>query len=279
MGIRPGRLLSECRALARAKHYEDVSERYLWDIRNGRYQPSEGKIRTIVAALRRITLLSVRASDVFDVEPATTTLSAAQILGHPDPWRTQGQQLGLFWFPRFPAGWRSRLSQLRITDPEIFEKLYTELAPIMLAIAYDRWGVPRPDAEALVHDVFTSFLVREPNVDNVQAYLFGATRLACLQYWRRRGRSREEPMPAELADRSRQGEGDDLDWELRLAMIQALATIGPRCLETLQRFYLGEESAQELAERLGVSRHWVYQILYGCRKQLRLMVFGEEDAA
>ena len=267
LSIQPIRVVRATERLARSRGYERVSERHLRRLRDGSEEPTRPKIRSIVAALRLITGLGIRASDAFDVEPDRAELSLRNLIGHPDPSRSQTLGLSVFWIPRPRPGRRAHWMPIEL---DTLEMLYRQLGPLMLLVAERRWQVPRPDAEALVHDVFASFLEREPQVDDVQAYLVGATRHACQHYWRKR--KHESPMPDDLAD-GRESERQER-WELRLTMMQALADSGPRCREVLRRFYVDKEPVQTLAASLGVAPASVYQILYECRNRLRRVVYG-----
>lgn len=272
MGIKPKRLLDEIRRLARSHAYAPVSEKYLRNLRAGKQEPTPGRIRTIVAAMRCLTMLHVRAADLFDVEPSTAGLASEHVFGHPDPWRNRTRGVAVFWIPRARRGGRSRLraQQAYVNGRQALETLYRELSPLMVLTAHLRWDVPRADAEGLVHDVFASFLEREPQVNDVRAYLLGATRHACRHYWRKR--RHETAMPDDLLD-TFEAERQQ-KWALRMSMVEALASMGARCLDVLQRFYLHRESVHTIAEHLDVTPAYVYQILYGCRNQLRELVYG-----
>ena len=158
--------------------------------------------------------------------------------------------------------------QTPMSAPDLLELLYREHGPDMMALARLKWALPPTEAEEVVHDIFLSYLERQPQVSNVRGFLLGATRNACKYYWRKKGRETE--LPDDLADA-----GEDrrqARWPLMSTLVVALGRMGPRCRETLQSFYNGDESLQEIAERLNVTPAYVYQILHGCREQLRAMV-------
>src|SRR5690349_5525680 len=77
----------------------------------------------------------------------------------------------------------------RIGDPEAaglpFEDLYRTFHPLLRAIAMRNFGVPRADAENLVHDVFLTYLSNPSNVRDLRPYLIGAICNASRQYRRR----------------------------------------------------------------------------------------------
>src|SRR5437588_10186366 len=66
-----------------------------------------------------------------------------------------------------------------------FEMMYATYVPLLRRIAVRKFGIPRSDAEALVHDVFATYLANPTNVRNVHTYLIGAICNASRQYRRR----------------------------------------------------------------------------------------------
>lgn len=229
----------------------------------------------IVAAARGLTRLPVRVSELFDLEPAFGSLTDELLLGHPDPTRGDTAPLSVFWRPRsLREGSANIMSQddLPLTAPEVLAALYHEHGPIMMAHARVHWKVPRRDAEEILHEVFLSFLERQPQVVNIGAFLIGATRNACKYYWRKRDRARERETElrddyADAGENRRQAR-----WPLVTTLVVALAQMGPRCRETLQSYYNGDETLEEIAARLKVTPGYVHQILHACREELRHIV-------
>src|SRR6059058_4919129 len=72
-----------------------------------------------------------------------------------------------------------------------FEAIYTAYAPLLRKVAVRKFGIPRGDAEALVHDVFATYLANPANVRNLRPYLIGAICNAARQYLRRDAAERE----------------------------------------------------------------------------------------
>jgi hypothetical protein len=66
-----------------------------------------------------------------------------------------------------------------------FESIYSSYAPLLRRIAMFKFGVPRADADPLVHDVFATYLANPTNVRDLHPYLIGAICNASRQYLRR----------------------------------------------------------------------------------------------
>lgn len=270
MGIRPSRFYAEIVHLSRLAGIRPMSDKHFTRVRLGRSDLTSEKIRFIVAAARSLSRLPIRASELFDVEPATGPLAAELMIGHPDPARGRTASLSVFWAPRNAFGSAAMVSQDRtlLTPGQVLESLYHEHGSLMLAVARVQWSLPEAEAEAVVHDVFLSFLERQPQVQNVRAFLLGATRNACRHYWRKRGRETELPSDLPDLDEDRRQQR----WALVTTLTAALAQVGPRCRETLRSFYGGDENPAEIAKRLSVTTAYVYQILHDCRERVREIV-------
>src|SRR5438270_12406556 len=53
------------------------------------------------------------------------------------------------------------------------DAVYREHESLLRAIARHRFRIPDCDAEALVHDIFASFLARQPDAYDMKAFLIG----------------------------------------------------------------------------------------------------------
>lgn len=148
------------------------------------------------------------------------------------------------------------------------ELLYREHEAVLRAIAEYRYRIPPADAEALVHDVFASFLERQPETFDAKAYLIGSINNACKYYWRKR--QHEAPLLPEHELTPNDDEARRLEqWTLRVSLGATLARLGGKCSETLRRYYLRDESAESIAEQLDTSTAYVWQLLSSCRKRAR----------
>lgn len=271
MGIRPSRLHAEIVEVSRLQGLPPVSEKHFNRVYLGRSDITTEKVLTIVAAARSLSRLPVRPSDLFELEPDAGALAADTLAGHPDPARGGTARLSVFWRPRDRRmGSPATVSQDHAppSAAEVLEALYREHGPLMVAFARVQWSLPEAEARAVVHDVFLSFFERQPQVENVRAFLLGATRNACKYYWRKR--ERETELPADLPDAVE--DERQARWPLMTTLVVALAQMGERCRETLRSFYSGDEKPEQIARRLHVSPAYVYQILHGCREKLREMV-------
>ena len=73
-------------------------------------------------------------------------------------------------------------------NPPDIESAYTRYRSLLIMIARRRFGLPRTDAEELVHDVFVSLILRWSSVRNVRQWLVGATCNACRSRGRKQAR-------------------------------------------------------------------------------------------
>ena len=148
------------------------------------------------------------------------------------------------------------------------EDAYNGHAARLRAIAEKKFNIPPCDAEAIVNEVFTSYLTRQESVRDARKWLVGAVCHASRAYWRAAARTSQFPPDvAEYVDPDSPGlEGRIVD---RVTMATALSQLDPKCRETLRMFYAEGYSAAEMAERLGTTTGYVMQLLHGCRKRVR----------
>lgn len=148
------------------------------------------------------------------------------------------------------------------------EELYARYAPVLRRIALTRYRIPREDVEALVNDVFATYIGHAPHVRVVRAYLIGAIQNAAMQY--NRTRIREANMLAadshSLPSRE-EGIADVVGRKLLLATV--LSRVSGRCRDLLRRYYLEEESTASIAADRGTTSDYVLILLHNCRKRAR----------
>jgi RNA polymerase sigma factor (sigma-70 family) len=148
------------------------------------------------------------------------------------------------------------------------DAMYREHESLLRSIAHYRFRVPECDAEALVHDIFASFLERQPDAYDIKAFLIGSINNACRHYWRKR--QHEEPLLPHHELTPSDDEAAKLErWALRLSLGATLARLGGKCSETLRRYYLRDESAESIAQELDTSPAYIWQLLSSCRKRAR----------
>ncbi|HEV8435398.1 MAG TPA: sigma-70 family RNA polymerase sigma factor [Thermoanaerobaculia bacterium] len=150
-----------------------------------------------------------------------------------------------------------------------FESIYASYAPLLRRIAVFKFGVPRGDADALVHDVFATYLANPANVRDLHPYLIGAICNASRQYLRRD--ASERALFCEDSTACGATPGDELvDGVIRTLVINStLARLGASCQDTLRRFYLTGESAPAIAESRNTSANYILRLLHFCRKRAR----------
>ncbi len=148
------------------------------------------------------------------------------------------------------------------------EDAYRKHAELLRYISESKFNIPPSDAEGIVNEVFTAYLLRRQTIRNTRKWLIGAVCHSSRAYWR--DAARTSPMPpnvGDYVDPSSPGlEGRIVD---RVTMAQALMEIGPKCRETLRMYYAEGYSAAEIASRLGTTSGYVMQLLHSCRKRVR----------
>ncbi|MEA2165024.1 MAG: hypothetical protein QOK37_3151 [Thermoanaerobaculia bacterium] len=146
--------------------------------------------------------------------------------------------------------------------------LYREHEGLLRSIAQYRYRICPSDAEALVHDIFASFLERQPDALDPKAFLIGSINNACKHYWRKR--EHETPLLPHHELTPNDDEAAKLErWALRLSLASTLTRLGGKCSETLRRYYLRDESAEAIALKLETSPAYIWQLLSSCRKRAR----------
>lgn len=150
----------------------------------------------------------------------------------------------------------------------VVEDAYHGHAARLREIAERKFNVPTCDAEAIVNEVFTSYLTRRDLVRDEQKWLVGAVCHASRAYWR--AASRTCQMPPDVCDYV-DPESPTLEARIvdRVTMGRALSQVAPKCREMLRMFYAEGYSTAEIAERLDTSEGYVTQLLHGCRKRVR----------
>jgi RNA polymerase sigma factor (sigma-70 family) len=148
------------------------------------------------------------------------------------------------------------------------EDAYKKHSELLRSIAETKFNIPPADAQGVVNEVFTAYLLRRDSVREPRRWLIGAVCHASRAYWREAART--SPMPddvAQFVDPSSPGlEGRIVD---RVTMARALTEVGPKCRETLRMYYAEGYSAAEIATRLGTSSGYVMQLLHTCRNRVR----------
>lgn len=148
-----------------------------------------------------------------------------------------------------------------------FEDAYVRFAPRLRKVAISRFGIAAEDAEALVHDVFATFLMHASVVEEVERYLIGAICNASRKHLTKR----IDAVDSMQCDRQPCFATPDevilkqLEREQLLARV--FARIGSRCRDLLCRYYLKGESTAAIAENLDSTPGSVSVSLHKCRKR------------
>jgi RNA polymerase sigma factor (sigma-70 family) len=159
------------------------------------------------------------------------------------------------------------LSSIADAASSDFDTIYDDHAPLLRAIAKRKFNIPDSDIDALVHDVFASFLTSISRVRDSRPYLVGGICNACRNYWRRR--ERDDSLFVAIDENTVCDEDIQRDVSRTLTLNAALSQIGDRCRNVLQRYYLESESTVMIAEAIGTTPSNVLYILHTCRKRAR----------
>ena len=148
------------------------------------------------------------------------------------------------------------------------EALYLEHRTLLLYIAGRKFRVPDTDAEALIQEVFLSFLQTGTKIENIRAWLVAAMCNASRHYWRVQGRV--ESLPEDFDDRSDPGTHALADqFAMRMTVRQALQYLQPRCRETLWLHYFEGRSASDVARELDTTTRYAEKLIHNCLKRVR----------
>lgn len=148
------------------------------------------------------------------------------------------------------------------------ESLYVQYRTLLLSVACRKFRVPGADAEALLQEVFLSFLETGTRIGNVKAWLVAAVCNACRHYWRSQGRS--ESLPDDYLEQSDPGSHALLEKHAtELTVQKALGYLQPRCRETLKLHYFEGRSASEVARELDTTTRYAEKLIHNCLKRVR----------
>ncbi len=156
--------------------------------------------------------------------------------------------------------------QARAAAAKAADELYEAHAPLLRAVALRRFRIPPADVDSLVHDVFTSYLMNAPNVQQPRSYLLGSICNASRQYWRRRDAERAVFCDGIdcLAVAGEEDVAEDVTRRMTVAAV--LARLRPSCRELMRSYYLEGETTGSIAERRETTSNCVLVMLHGCRK-------------
>jgi RNA polymerase sigma factor (sigma-70 family) len=155
----------------------------------------------------------------------------------------------------------------------MIESIYLEHAPLLRRVAVRKFGIPNPDAETLVHDVFAAYIANPGAVRaNLRAYLIGAICNASRNYWRSHRlheRFFADPEEGDETETLPLAETFFDGLSLHLVIAATLARLGDRCREILRRYYFDGEDSGSIAQSLDTTPGNVNYLMHGCRKKAR----------
>lgn len=152
-------------------------------------------------------------------------------------------------------------------DPS-FDRVYATYVPLLRKIAMRKFAIPRVDVDALVHDVFATYLTHSERVREIHPYLIGGICNAARQYWRRNDAERAvfcDAVPCQATPDEALLDSLARSMDLRTV----LGRLGPSCRETLYRFYIRGESAMSIATSRSTTSNAIFQLLSYCRRSAR----------
>jgi RNA polymerase sigma factor (sigma-70 family) len=131
------------------------------------------------------------------------------------------------------------------------EELYLELFHPLLRLARSR-GVPRDEAEAIVHDAFMSYLRLGDHVETPEAYLMITVRNLCASWWRRQKRMTGDALAEASATP---------DYDRQLAVVSVWPRLSSRDRHVLRLRFSESLKIRQIAARLGISQTRAGKIL------------------
>lgn len=149
---------------------------------------------------------------------------------------------------------------------EAFEEVYLRYAPRLRKIATGRFGIEWTEADALVHDVFATYLMQAGAVRNVEPYLIGAICNAARNHLRKSGAAEalfcgEHPCAATPKDALAS------EIERKLLVSRMLGCVGPRCRDLLHRYYVVGDTTATIACGMGTTPGTILVFLHRCRRR------------
>lgn len=148
------------------------------------------------------------------------------------------------------------------------EEAYLRYAPRLRKIATGRFGIEWTEADALVHDVFATYLMHAASVREVEPYLIGAICNAARNHLRKSGAAYslfcgEVPCAATPSDAMLN------EIERKLLLSRMLARVGGRCRELLHRYYVLGDTTEAIACGMRTTPGTILVFLHRCRRRAR----------
>jgi RNA polymerase sigma factor (sigma-70 family) len=155
------------------------------------------------------------------------------------------------------------------SPPDRATAAYVAHYDLLRSIATRKFGVPEPDVENVVQDVFLAYLRHASRIRDDRSWLVAAVCNGSRAYWRAAAR---DPRPAEASPPTRAAAEATAS---RLDARALLARLPARCRELLRlRFYDGY-SSKELAARYRTTVGYAKVRLHRCMKAARALLRGD----
>jgi RNA polymerase sigma factor (sigma-70 family) len=161
----------------------------------------------------------------------------------------------------------------RPDDSDPFVAAYRQQFEFLRLLATQRFGIPVADAEAIVQEVFVTYLRRQPHVNDERQWLIAGVCNASRAYWRsvakhdalRDGRSPAPPHSERI--------GSQLDARTLLRRLPR------KCREVLRLKFYDDLSAAEIADRFHTSTGYAKLMIHRCLAAARDLLRGREGAS
>jgi len=142
---------------------------------------------------------------------------------------------------------------------------YDEHRRLLIGTAITRYGIAEADAEALVHDVFLSYLGSVDDVRDARAWLLSAICNASKHFLRTRNRVVRFPDGGREPEIAAGAPFDELPGDL--AVRDCFNCITPRCQLALRLRYLEGYSVPEIATELNTTAKYAQKLVSRCVQQ------------
>jgi RNA polymerase sigma factor (sigma-70 family) len=177
--------------------------------------------------------------------------------------------------PAAPAGEEAPPLTLPVLESpqEDIGELYVRHRTLLMHIGSRKFRIAESEAEALIQEVFLSFMTTTTKISNVRSWLVAAMCNASRHYWRVQGRM--ESLPENFDDHT-DPISDDIAEEIArvITMQQALDYLQPRCRDTLYLHYYQGLSANEVARAQDTTSRYAEKLIHNCLKRVREIYFS-----
>lgn len=147
--------------------------------------------------------------------------------------------------------------------------VYDEQFEFLRRIAAGKFGIPAPDDEGIVHDVFVTYLRQRGKVINERRWLVAAVCNACRAYWRSSAKHGALRETRELATST------DSAMSSRIDARRLLRRLPERCRELLRLKFYDGCTANDLAAHYRTSVPYAKLMLHRCMAAARAVLRGE----